>query len=105
VVVGTVQQFPTKTSARKAAEPLQAKAIADNSAVPVTVQQLVKHYTDNELPSKAYSSERTIETTLKIWVIPKGISHNKVYFLSKLCGTIASWKSLIAPSCSKCLKR
>ena len=70
VVVGTVQQFPTKTSACKAAEPLQAKAIADNSAVPVTVQQLVKHYKDSELPSKAYSSQRTVETYLRVWVLP-----------------------------------
>ncbi len=70
VVVGTVQQFPTKTSACKAAEPLHAKAIADNSAVPVTVEQLVKHYKDNELPSKAYSSQRTVETCLRVWVLP-----------------------------------
>jgi integrase len=70
-----VEQFPTKTSARKAAEPLHAKAIEDNSAVPVTVKQLVKHYTDNELPSKAYSSQRTIETTLNVWIIPKWGEH------------------------------
>jgi len=70
VVVGTAKQFPTKTSVCKAAEPLHDKAIADNSAVPVTVQQLVKHYKDNELPSKAYSSQRTVETYLRVWVLP-----------------------------------
>jgi hypothetical protein len=70
-----VQQFPTKSSARKPAEPLHAKAVADNSAVPVTVKQLVKQYTDNELPSKAYSSQRTIETSLNVWVIPKWGDH------------------------------
>jgi len=36
----------------------------------VTVQQLVKHYKDNELPSKAYSSQRTVETSLRVWVLP-----------------------------------
>jgi integrase len=71
VVVGTVEQFPTKTAARKAAEPLRTNAIADNPAVPVTVKQLVKHYTDNELPSKAHSTQRTVETSLNIWVTPK----------------------------------
>jgi len=75
VVVGTVEQFPTKTAARKAAEPLRANAIADNPAVPVTVTQLVKHYTDNELPSKAHSTQRTLETSLNVWITPKWGKH------------------------------
>ena len=75
VVVGTVEQFPTKTAARKAAEPLRTNAIADNPAVPVTVKQLVKHYTDNELPSKAHSTQRTVETSLNVWIVPKWGEH------------------------------
>ncbi len=75
VVVGTVEQFPTKTAARKAAEPLRTSAIADNPAVPVTVTQLVKHYTHNELSSKAHSTQRTVETSLKVWVAPKWGEH------------------------------
>jgi integrase len=71
VVVGTLEQFPTKTAACKAAEPLRASAIADNPAVPVTVTQLVKHYTENELPDKAHSTQRTVETSLRVWVTPK----------------------------------
>jgi integrase len=71
VVVGTVEQFPTKTAARKATESLRANAIADNPAVPVTVTQLVKHYTDNELPGKAHSTQRTVETSLNVWISPK----------------------------------
>jgi integrase len=71
VIVGTVQEFPTKTAAHKAAEPLRSNAIADNHAVPLTITQLVKHYTDNELPSKAYSTQRTVETSLNVWVTPK----------------------------------
>jgi len=73
--VGTVEQFPTKTAARKAAEPLRANAIADNSAVPLTVTPLVKHYTDNELPSKAHSTQRTVETSLNVWITPKWGEH------------------------------
>lgn len=75
VVVGTVEQFPTKTAARKAAEPLRTSATADNPAVPVTVTQLVKHYIDNELSSKAHSTQRTVETSLKVWVAPKWGEH------------------------------
>ncbi len=78
VVLGTVGQFPTKTAARRAAEPLHTNAIADNPAVPVTVTQLVKHYTDNELPSKAHSThstQRTVETSLNIWVSPQWGEH------------------------------
>jgi integrase len=75
VVVGTVEQFPTKTAARKASELLRASVIADNPAVPVTVTQLVKHYTDNELPNKAHSTQRTVETSLNVWIIPKWGEH------------------------------
>jgi integrase len=75
VVVGTVEQFPTKTAARKASEPLRASAIADNPAVPVTLRQLVKHYEENELPSKAFSTQRTFQTSLKTWVLPKWGEH------------------------------
>lgn len=71
VVVGTVEQLPTITAARNAAEPFRTNAIANNPAVPVTVTQLVKHYTDNELPNKAYSTQRTVETSLTVWVSPK----------------------------------
>jgi site-specific recombinase XerD len=41
----------------------------------VTVTQLVKHYTDNELPSKAHSTQRTLETSLNVWITPKWGEH------------------------------
>jgi integrase len=75
VVVGTVQQFPTKTAARKASEPLRTNAIADNPALLLTVKQLVKHYKENELPCKAHSTRRTVETSLNLWVVPKWGEH------------------------------
>lgn len=71
VILGSVQQLPTKSAALRAAEPLRKNAAAGNPAVPVTVRQLVKHYTDNELPSKAYSTQRTVETSLNVWVVPQ----------------------------------
>jgi len=50
VVVGTIEQFPTKTTAKRAVETLRSTINAVNPAVPVTLRQLVKHYEENELP-------------------------------------------------------
>ena len=71
VVVGTIEQFPTKTAAKRAVETLRTTINAGNAAVPVTVRKLVTHYLDKELPSKAFSTQRTVQTSLKIWVLPK----------------------------------
>jgi len=70
-ILGTAEEYPTRSAALKAAEPLRRNASAGNPAVPVTVRQLVKHYTDNELPSKAHSTQRTVETSLNVWVVPR----------------------------------
>ena len=50
---------------------LRTNASAGNPAVPVTFSQLVKHYTNNELPSKAHSTQRTVETSLNVWMVPQ----------------------------------
>ena len=70
MVVGTVEQFPTKTAAKRAVETLRSTINAGNPGVPVTVKELVKHYEKNELPSKAFSTQRTVQTTLNVWVLP-----------------------------------
>jgi len=43
--------------------------------VPLTIKQLVKHYKDDELLSKAHSTRRTVETSLNVWVVPKWGEH------------------------------
>jgi integrase len=53
VVVGTIEEFPTKTAAKRAVETLRSTINPDSSAVPITVAQLVRHYEDQELPTKA----------------------------------------------------
>jgi len=78
VVVGTVEQFPTKTTAKHAVETLRSTINADNAAVPLTVRQLVKHYEENELPKKAWSTQRTVETTHRIWVLPNWGEHKLI---------------------------
>jgi len=75
VVVDMSEQFPTKTAAKRAVETLRTTINAGNAAVPVTVRELVTHYEDKELPSKAFSTQRTIQTSLKIWVLTKWGEH------------------------------
>jgi integrase len=70
-VVGTIKQFPTRTAALRAVEPLRTSINAGNPAVPVTVRELVKHYEEKEFPSKAFSTQRTFRTSLKIWILPR----------------------------------
>ena len=67
-ILGNVDEYPTRSAALKAAESLRTNASAGNPAMPVTVRQLVKHYSDNELPSKAQSTQRTVGTSLRVWV-------------------------------------
>ena len=78
VVVGTVEQFPTKAAAKRAVETLRSTINAANAAVPLTVRQLVKHYEENELPKKAWSTQKTVETTTRIWVLPNWGEHKLV---------------------------
>ena len=76
--MGTVEQFPTKAVAKRAVETLRSTINAANAAVPLTVRQLAKHYQDNELPKKAWSTQKTVETTLRIWVLPNWGEHKLV---------------------------
>ena len=78
VVVGTVEQFPTKAAAKRAVETLRSTINAANAAVPLTVRQLAKHYQDNELPKKAWSTRKAVETTLRVWVLPNWGEHKLV---------------------------
>ena len=71
VVVGTIEQFPTKTAAKRAVETSRTTINASNAAVPVTVRELVTHYEEKELPRKAFSTQRTLEASIRIWVLPR----------------------------------
>src|SRR6266446_418300 len=56
-IVGTVEQFPTQTAARKACESLRVN-INKETRSPRTVADLVSHYTEKELPNKTpYTAE------------------------------------------------
>jgi hypothetical protein len=49
-IIGTMEQFPTKSAARKACESLRVN-INKEARLPRTFGELAKHYTDHELPN------------------------------------------------------
>ena len=71
-VIGTVEQFPTKTKALKACELLRTN-INREARSPRTVAELVAHYTRNELAedgSKAYSTRAVYGSYIRTWILP-----------------------------------
>lgn len=70
-----MEQYPTKTAAMRAVESLRLTINAASAAVPVTIEQLVKHYEHKELPNKAYSTQRTWQGCLKTHVLPVWEAH------------------------------
>jgi integrase len=70
--VGTVEDFPSKSAAMKACEPLRAN-VNKETRTPRTVAELVTHYTEKELPkdsSKAYSTRKAYQSYFKNWIAP-----------------------------------
>ena len=78
VVVGTIEQFPTKTAALRSPEVQRLRTtINDSPSGPVgprTVGELIEHYKKTELSeegTKAYSTRASHLVYLKQWIIPK----------------------------------
>ena len=69
VVVGTVEQYRSKAAAQKAAEALRVD-INRETWMPSTVEQLVTHYTERELPSKAHTTRAVYGSYIRNWVVP-----------------------------------
>ena len=69
VVVGTVEQYRSKAAAQKAAEALRVD-INRETWMPSTVEQLVTHYTERELPSKAHTTRAVYGSYIRTWVVP-----------------------------------
>jgi integrase len=73
-IIGTVEQIPTKSAARKACESLRAN-INRETRTPRTVAELVTHYTDHELPTKTPYTAEVYAGYLKTWILPKWTEH------------------------------
>jgi integrase len=68
--IGTVEQFPTKSAARRGCEQLRAD-INREIRSPRTFAELVAHYTSNELPNKTPYTAEVYAGYLKTWITPK----------------------------------
>jgi len=69
-VIGTVEQFPTKTSAQRECESLR-KTINRATKPPRTIQELVAHYSENELPNKSAYTQEVYKFYITQWIIPR----------------------------------
>jgi hypothetical protein len=68
--IGTVEQFPTKSAARKACELLRTN-INKEARTPRTMAELVAHYQKHELPNKTPYTREVYEDYITKWIIPK----------------------------------
>jgi hypothetical protein len=73
-IIGTVTEFPTKTSALKACEFLRS-TINRETSVPRKFGELVAHYTKNELNSKSPYAQQVYTGYIEKWITPKWGNH------------------------------
>jgi integrase len=70
IVAGTVEEFPTKAAALKSVEALRID-INNETWRPNTVEQLIAHYREKELPEKTPYTVDVYNGYLNLWIIPK----------------------------------
>ena len=77
-IIGTVEEFSTKTKAFRACELLRAN-INKNTGTPRTIGELVLHYRQKEMPedgSKSFSTRTAYYTYLRNWIVPAWGEHS-----------------------------
>lgn len=77
-IIGTVEQFPTKSDARKACESLRIQ-INLGTIRPRTLADLIAHYTEKELSEtsrKAYSTREMYGSYIRTWILPEWGKHS-----------------------------
>jgi integrase len=74
-IIGTVEQFPTKSAARKACELIRVN-INRETRSPRTLGELADHYIKHELPSKSPYTSEVYAGYLKTWILPKWAEHS-----------------------------
>ncbi|MGA8734951.1 MAG: site-specific integrase [Terriglobales bacterium] len=70
MIVGTVEQYRTKSAAQKACELLRTN-INRETFTPQTVAELVTHYREKELPNKTPYTGEVYGGYLKTWILPQ----------------------------------
>jgi len=74
-IIGTVEQFPTKSAAKKACESLRLN-INRETRTPSTVGELVAHYQQHELPNKTPYTQEVYVGYLKTRILPGWSDHS-----------------------------
>ena len=81
-VVGTVEEYSTKSEAQKAADALRIHVNKDSPRsllYPVTCEQLIAHYLEKELAEdnnkRAYSTKAAYRSYLDNWILPRWRSY------------------------------
>jgi integrase len=70
-VVGTVVEFPKRKDAEKAVMQLRVDVNDGAAFAPMNVEQLAAHFTLNEIPTKAHSTQEGYKSFLALHVVPK----------------------------------
>jgi integrase len=77
-IIGSVEQFPTKSDARKACESLRIQ-INLGTMRPRNLADLIAHYTDKELSAsskKAHSTREMYGSYIRTWILPEWGKHS-----------------------------
>jgi integrase len=114
VVVGTVEDYSTKSEAQKAADALRIHVNKDSPRsllYPVTCEQLIAHYLERELAEdnnkRAYSTKAAYKSYLDNWILPRWRSYllkdvkavaveEWLNQLSMACGTKAKLRNIMS---------
>src|SRR5919109_126479 len=82
VVIGTVDQYPIRAAAQKAADALRIhvnKETPRAALLPLTCEQLVSHYVERELSegnhNRSYSTKAAYRCYLDKWILPRWRSY------------------------------
>lgn len=70
-LIGTVLQFPKRKDAEKAVSQTRVNINEGAQFAPMTVEELVVHYKNAELPNKAYSTQVSYADYLRLHIVPK----------------------------------
>lgn len=81
-LLGTVEQYPVRSAAQKAADALRIHINKDTPRAilqPLTCEQLIAHYVERELSeqncNRAYSTKATYKCYLDNWILPRWRSY------------------------------
>ena len=91
-IIGTVEEYPTKASAQKACE-FRRLTINRETRTPRTIEELVTHYTEKELPNKGPYTQEVYEGYISKWITPKwgacSLSDVRTVAVESWLGTLA----------------